>query len=123
MVTAIRVFLVLLVVSVSSSPVSAQRRYLSDLPAIKWMQSTEGERVVFVGGFLAGVQYVLNGLGMDVRSTGSGWTATTLSQEVYLKLLREPELRQGPIGPILMEAVAPYLTITDRSGKPIELDR
>lgn len=117
------IVVVLLCLLAVSTPAYAQRRYLSDLPAARWMQSSAEERDVFVGGFLAGVQYVLNGLGMDVRSRGSGWTAATLSREVYLKLLREPELRQGPIGPILMDAVAPYLTITDRDGTPLELKR
>ena len=58
MAKTIRILVVLLALVTSSASVSAQRRYLFDLPAIKWMQSAEQDRVVFVGGFLARVQYV-----------------------------------------------------------------
>jgi hypothetical protein len=46
MAKTIRILVVLLALVTSSASVSAQRRYLSDLPAIKWMQSAEQDRVV-----------------------------------------------------------------------------
>lgn len=75
------IMLTLLLLFAEATIATAQQRYLSDLPAARWMQSPAEERDVFVGGFLAGVQHVLRGLGMDVRSRGSGWTAATLSNE------------------------------------------
>ena len=46
--------------------------------------------------------------------------ADDLSTVVYTGLLAEPELRQGPIGLIIMGALSEYVAITDRDGNPID---
>jgi hypothetical protein len=59
-------------------------------------------------------------LGGQIRQTGGFLTFTEKSQKVYRHLLAHPELRQGPIGEIMLDALRKRLMFVDKSGQSYE---
>lgn len=106
------ILVVAAVVLLSAWPTHAE---FADTPASVWVQLERSNRTAYVVGSLSGVQHVLQYIGMDIRLRVDV-TADDLSTAVYTKLLAEPELRQGPIGFIIMDALSDYLAITDQDG-------
>ena len=92
-----------------------------DLEGAVWMRSNAGSRATYVIGFMNGLEYVVRLYGGELRSArDSRVTYDEMSEVVYRRLVREPELRQGPMSEIIVSTLmGPYVMITDRSGNPI----
>jgi hypothetical protein len=100
--------LILLVASGSSAQETTGR---------DWMQWDETSRGFYMIGFVDGMRFVTKAIGADISSQ-PGITYQQASELVYRRLVREPELRSGPMTEIAISTLGPYLTLTDRSGRP-----
>ncbi|MGO8763260.1 MAG: hypothetical protein ACLQUS_14845 [Desulfobaccales bacterium] len=87
------------------------------MPASTWMQLEATNRMIFVTGFLAGIDQTCRFMGGKVLQTGN-MTYEEMSQTVYRHLLAHPELREGPIGEIILNALRGRLVLTDKFGNP-----
>lgn len=91
-----------------------------DMEARIWMTADSTSRAMYVAGFLGGIVQIIRLFDYDLRSSiGRAMTIQELSERVYLDLLAHAELRSGPIGPIILNALGPYISLTDRAGNPI----
>jgi hypothetical protein len=88
-----------------------------DRPASEWMQQDELHRNIFVMGFVAGLEQSARFLGGGIRQTGL-LTYDEMGKIIYRHLMAHPELRQGPIGEIILDALRGRLVFTDKFGNP-----
>ena len=107
----------LLLITLWQTPVTAA----DDIDARIWMQFDATNRSTYVIGFMNGLEYLVKIYGQELRSaSGARITYREMSEIVYRRLLREPELRSGPMSEIIVSTlIGPYVTITDRSGQPV----
>jgi hypothetical protein len=85
-----------------------------------WMGSAKILRQVFVLGYVTGLEQLFSSFNWQLRSAaGKDFNAETLSEDLYKKLLNEPELRSGPVRESLMQVLSNYVVVTDRLGNEI----
>ena len=90
---SIGIAVVLLALGVLCQEASAQ-----EMLARSWMQFDATSRAVYVRGVMDGIDLTVKYLGFELRAaTDRGITYQEMSEIVYRKLIREPELRSGSI--------------------------
>ncbi|MEJ2071338.1 MAG: hypothetical protein P8X65_12955 [Syntrophobacterales bacterium] len=86
-----------------------------DMEAKGWMAWPTEVRTVFVMGYLVGVSHSVGVFDYALYSKGQRpFSCNELSDKVYQHLLRNPELRAGPIGPIIWDALKHYLYVAPK---------
>ncbi|MDO9533269.1 MAG: hypothetical protein Q7O12_14240 [Deltaproteobacteria bacterium] len=110
--TAIFVTLIILVM-VNCSSADKETLQPSDLPAYMWMQSPKADRDAYVVGFLGGMNQTVRIFNKEIIFNRYIKYAE-ISEKIYMHLLAHPELRSGPIGLIILDALKGYMTIKDR---------
>jgi hypothetical protein len=100
-----------------TEPAIAQQQHLT---AADWMAADPTSRGIYVMGYIDGIEEMLIAHGIEVRApTGTYVSPQLLSEAMYNKLLREPELRQGAAQTILMQVAGSVLMVSDRNGQAI----
>lgn len=96
---------------------SASAQSMTEITGRQWMASDKEVREIFVLGYVNGLEQLLSHYNFQIRS-GSGKTfdAHVLDEALYKKLLKEPELRNGPVRETLMSILNDYAVLTDRVG-------
>jgi hypothetical protein len=86
-----------------------------------WMQWDSANRAIYIMGYFETINAVANAYGGEVRTKEKErLTYIQAAEIIYRKLLNEPEIRSGPMTEIAGTALAPYITVTDRSGRPYQ---
>jgi hypothetical protein len=85
----------------------------------EWMQLDSANRTIYIIGYFETINFVAKAYGGEIRTKDS-LTYTQAAEIIYRKLLNEPEIRSGPMVEIAGTALAPYITATDRSGRPFQ---
>jgi hypothetical protein len=88
-----------------------------EIPASTWMRLGESGRMLFVTGYIAGLEQSAKFMGGKIMATKT-IQYKEMSQIVYRHLLAHPELREGPIGEIILDALRGKLIFTDKFGNP-----
>jgi hypothetical protein len=101
---------------------SCQQASAQDMLARSWMQFEPTSRAIYVRGVMDGIDLTVKYLGFELRATTDrGITYQEMSEIVYRKLLREPELRSGSIQEVIANTLlGEHVTLTDRQGQPIQ---
>ena len=111
-------FMFLLLWSIPSNSQGTFILNADDIEAKKWMELPAQSRASFIFGFLAGLDHVYNSTGMLVTLTRP-LSAKELSKEVYKVLLKQPELRSGPIDEIILTSLDQIVSITNKAGSRV----
>ena len=85
-----------------------------EISAKSWMKLETENRAYFLLGFLAGLEHVSHAEGRAIAINRS-LSVNEMSSQVYRELLTHPELREGPIGPIIVHTLN-FEIIDVRSG-------
>jgi hypothetical protein len=83
------------------------------------MQLDGASRVSYVMGYFDTITIVAGLYGGEFRIKDS-LTYVQASEIIYRELLNEPEIRAGHMPDIAAAALAPYVTLTDRAGRPYQ---
>jgi len=114
----IRSFIFSAVFLVWATSVSAQT--MTDITGKQWMASEKAIREIFVLGYVNGLEQLLSSYNFQIRSgVGKDFDAQVLDEAIYKKLIREPELRNGPVREILMSVLNDYAVLTDKVGNSL----
>jgi hypothetical protein len=114
----IRSFIFSAVFLVWVTSVSAQT--MTDITGKQWMASEKAIREIFVLGYVNGLEQLLSSYNFQIRSgVGKDFDAQVLDEAIYKKLIREPELRNGPVREILMSVLNDYAVLTDKVGNSL----
>jgi hypothetical protein len=90
------------------------------LTSRQWMIQDSNSRAAYVLGYMNGIQQMLDHFSMEIRSDSEKpLTSGMVSEDLFRKLLAEPELRNGPVNDILFAVFAPRVVVTDKAGKQI----
>ena len=96
---------------------SASAQTMTDITGKQWMASEKTVREIFVLGYVNGLEQLLSSYNFQIRSgVGKDFDAQVLDEAMYKKLLKEPELRSGPVREILMSVLNDYVVLTDKLG-------
>jgi len=96
---------------------SASAQTMTDITGKQWMASEKTIREIFVLGYVNGLEQLLSSYNFQIRSSvGKDFDAQVLDEAMYKKLLKEPELRSGPVREILMSVLNDYVVLTDKVG-------
>jgi hypothetical protein len=96
---------------------SATAQTMTDITGKQWMASEKTVREIFVLGYVNGLEQLLSSYNFQIRSgVGKDFDAQVLDEAMYKKLLKEPELRSGPVREILMSVLNDYVVLTDKLG-------
>ena len=96
---------------------SASAQTMTDISGRQWMASEKAIREIFVLGYVNGLEQLLSSYNFQIRSgVGKDFDAQVLDEAMYKKLLKEPELRNGPVREILMSVLNDYVVLTDKVG-------
>lgn len=86
----------------------------------QWMTQDSSARVAYVLGYMNGIQQMFDQFAMEIRADSEKpLTSGMISEDLYRKLLAEPELRNGPVNEILFAVFAPRVVVTDKAGNQI----
>jgi hypothetical protein len=114
MKTATAIFAILIfLVMVNCSSADKETLQACDIPASMWMQSPKADRDAYVLGFLGGMNQTVRIFNKEIIFNRHIKYAE-ISEKVYMHLLANPELRSGPIGLIILDALKGYMKIKDR---------
>ena len=112
------IFLSLAIVAVIVTPIFAQKiMNACEMPASTWMKLDADSRMIFVTGYIAGIDQTARFMGGKIVQTGN-MNYGEMGETVYRHLLAHPELREGPIGEIILDALRGRLVLTDKFGNP-----
>lgn len=96
---------------------AASAQTMTDITGKQWMASEKTIREIFVLGYVNGLEQLLSSYNFQIRSSvGKDFDAQVLDEAMYKKLLKEPELRSGPVREILMSVLNDYVVLTDKVG-------
>jgi hypothetical protein len=99
---------------------SASAQTMTDITGKQWMASEKTIREIFVLGYVNGLEQLLSSYDFQIRSSvGKDFDAQVLDEAIYKKLLKEPELRSGPVREILMSVLNDYAVLTDKVGNSL----
>ena len=99
---------------------SASAQTMTDITGKQWMASEKAIREIFVLGYVNGLEQLLSSYNFQIRSgVGKDFDAQVLDEAIYKKLIREPELRNGPVREILMSVLNDYAVLTDKVGNSL----
>ena len=99
---------------------SASDQTMTDITGKQWMASEKAIREIFVLGYVNGLEQLLSSYNFQIRSgVGKDFDAQVLDEAIYKKLIREPELRNGPVREILMSVLNDYAVLTDKVGNSL----
>ena len=99
---------------------SASAQTMTDITGKQWMSSEKAIREIFVLGYVNGLEQLLSSYNFQIRSgVGKDFDAQVLDEAIYKKLIREPELRNGPVREILMSVLNDYAVLTDKVGNSL----
>ena len=99
---------------------SASAQTMTDITGKQWMASERAIREIFVLGYVNGLEQLLSSYNFQIRSgVGKDFDAQVLDEAMYKKLIREPELRNGPVREILMSVLNDYAVLTDKVGNSL----
>lgn len=113
MKTATTFFMILILLLMVNYSSGADTLQACDMPASMWMRSPKSERDVYVVGFLGGMVQTVRAFDKEIVFN-RGITYEVISEKVYMHLLAHPELRSGPIGLVILDALRGYMTIKNR---------
>jgi hypothetical protein len=93
---------------------------MTDITGRQWMASEKAVREIFVLGYVNGLEQLLSSYNFQIRSgAGKDFDAQVINDAMYTKLLKEPELRNGPVREILMIVLNDYVVLTDKMGNSL----
>ena len=111
---------VVLLVGLLAVPVVGRAGDLTDATARDWMSMNRTNRVVYVAGFLNGARSLLKVFEMDMRGKDGSITIDDLEEQLYRRLVNEPELRNGRISDILYGMIDRLMVLTDKEGHALD---
>jgi len=95
-------------------------RDLTETTAREWMSMSRSHRVVYVNGFLNGARTFLGAVKLDLSVTGESITCTEIEEQLFRRLLDEPELRSARISELMLNLISRSMILTDKDGNPIQ---
>lgn len=84
-----------------------------------WTSLPKVHREMYISGYFAGLRSTLKAFRLTIRSRKGAVTGERIQEEVYQRLLSEPEIREGEINKIINTSVGSLLLITTLDGQSI----